>query len=157
MAFIQIAGHLGADPETRFTPKGQKVTSLRVAVNSRKNNKEKTMWFRVTIWGDFLDYKLKYFKKGSAIVVRGELSPPEIYQDREGNPQISLEITAEGIDFAFGGKKSEDGQSQSHGQGAAASHEEAVSPYQSTATQATGVGASSPSSQEQNFDDDLPF
>ena len=36
MNFMQIAGHLGADPEVRFTSTGKKVTVLRVAAKSRK-------------------------------------------------------------------------------------------------------------------------
>jgi single-strand DNA-binding protein len=105
MIIIQIAGHLGADPETRFTPSGQKVTSLRVATNIRRGGKEKTIWWKVTLWGDRFDRKLAYLKKGSAVFVIGEMGIPEIYNDREGNPQVSYEIIADHIGFnPFGSK-----------------------------------------------------
>lgn len=115
MNIIQIAGHLGADPETRFTPTGQKVTTLRVAANTRKAGKEETVWWRVTVWGDRFDKLMPYLKKGSAIIVVGEMSKPEIYTDKEGRPQISLELTAELIRFSpFGrsDRSSQEGSSQ---------------------------------------------
>jgi single-strand DNA-binding protein len=109
MILIQIAGHLGSDPETRFTPSGQKVTTIRVATNIKKAGKEKTVWWRVTIWGDRFDRKLQYLKKGSAVFILGDMSAPEIYQDKEGNPQISLELTAEYIGFNPFGKSDKPG------------------------------------------------
>lgn len=105
MNFINIAGHLGADPEERFTPSGQKVTTLRVATNVRRSGKDETIWWRVTIWGDKFDKLLPYLKKGSAVIIVGEMAKPEIYIDREGKPQISLNLTAEIIKFSpFGGR-----------------------------------------------------
>lgn len=115
MNLLYIAGHLGADPETRFTPSGQKVTTLRIATNSYQNGQDVTIWWRVTCWGDKFDKILPHLKKGSAIIVTGEMKKPEIYTDKEGRPQISLELTAESIRFSpFGksdrGEKGESGQ-----------------------------------------------
>ncbi|MBS0585383.1 MAG: single-stranded DNA-binding protein [Verrucomicrobia bacterium] len=110
MNYTHLAGHLGADPETRFTPSGQKVTTLRVACRARK---DETIWWKVTIWGEQFDRMLPYFKKGSAIMVSGELMKPEIFNDREGKPQISLQLVAHNVSFSpFGkpnGGKSEGG------------------------------------------------
>lgn len=109
MNYIIIAGHLGSDPETRFTPSGQKVINFRIAVNIRKGGKEETVWYRVTIWGERFDKMVSYLKKGSAVIVSGELGKPEIYTDREGKQQVSLDITADNIRFSpFGrGDKTE--------------------------------------------------
>lgn len=116
MVIIEIAGHLGADPETRFTPQGQKVTTFRVATTIKRGQKEKTLWWRITCWGDRFDKKLQYLKKGSPVIVVGEIGIPEIYQDREGNQQISLDVTAEMIQFSpFGmgkGDRNQDASSQ---------------------------------------------
>lgn len=100
MNIIHIAGHLGADPEVRFTASGQKVTGLRIAVNTRKSGKEETIWYRITIWGDRFDKMMPYLKKGSSIIVIGTLHKPEIYTDKEGRQHVSLEITAEMIQFS---------------------------------------------------------
>lgn len=104
MIIIEIAGHLGADPEVRFTPGGQKVTTLRVATNTRRGGKDETVWWRVTVWGERFDKMMPYLKKGSAIIIVGEMSKPEIYMDKEGRPQVSLELTAEIIRFNPFGK-----------------------------------------------------
>jgi single-strand DNA-binding protein len=97
---ITIAGHLGADPEVRFTSSGKKVTTLRVAARARRSGKDETIWWKVTIWGEEFDKIIPYFKKGSPIIVVGELNKPEIFTDREGRPQVSMSITAQNIMFS---------------------------------------------------------
>lgn len=101
---VTIGGHLGADPEVRFTSSGQKVTTMRVAARARRASKDETIWWRVTIWGEQFDKIIPYFKKGSPIIVLGELSKPEIFTDREGKPQVSMNITANSILFSPFGK-----------------------------------------------------
>jgi len=118
MNLIQIAGHLGADPETRFTPSGQKVTNLRVAASSRRGNKDETIWWKVTIWGDRFDKLLPYLKKGSSVIIIGEMSKPEIYIDKEGNPQVTLNLTAEMVKFSPFGKGDKQGSENSYTQNA---------------------------------------
>ena len=100
MNVIQIAGHLGSDPEVRFTPSGQKVVTFRMATNSRRGGKDETTWWRVTIWGERFDKMLPYLKKGSAVIVVGEMHKPEIFTGRDGSNQVSMEITAEMIRFS---------------------------------------------------------
>jgi single-strand DNA-binding protein len=111
--YIHIAGHLGSDPVTRFTASGQKVTTFTVAVNGRKGGNEVTTWFRITVWGDRFDKMIGYLKKGSAIIVVGELSKPEIWTDKEGRPQVTLEVTAEMLKFSPFGKPDRAGGEQS--------------------------------------------
>jgi single-strand DNA-binding protein len=101
MNFTMLAGHLGSDPEVRFTSSGKKVTSFRVAVRVRRGMRdETTLWWRVTLWGEQFDRIIGYFKKGSPIIVQGEINPPEIFTDREGKNQISLSMTANNISFS---------------------------------------------------------
>jgi len=109
MNFIQIAGHLGNDPEVRFTSTGTKVTVFRVASNSRKAGKDETIWWRVTVWGEQFDKMIAYLKKGSAVIVYGEIIKPEIFNDREGKPQISMGITAVHLSFSPFGKPDRSG------------------------------------------------
>ncbi len=157
MIFIQIAGHLGQDPEVRFTPSGQKVTSIRVATNIRRKDKEKTVWWRVTMWGERFDKKLAYLKKGSAVIVWGEMGMPDIYQDKEGNPQTSFEIIAEHISFSPFGKGDRQNQEQGQGQGQESDEEQAhanrFAGKAMASGQKPGGGANSLSAQ----DDDVPF
>ncbi len=108
-----IAGHLGADPEVRFTSSGQKVTTLRVAARSRRSGKDETIWWRVTIWGEQFDKIIPYFKKGSPIMVMGDLNKPEIFTDREGKPQVSMSLTAFQISFSPFGRPDSGNSSES--------------------------------------------
>lgn len=155
MLLVQIAGHLGQDPETRFTPSGLKVTTLRVATNVRRGKKEKTIWWKVTLWGETFDRLLPYLKKGSAAFIMGEMDIPEMYQDREGNTQISMGLSASYIGFnPFGSGKSERSNEQPATEGF--EHE--------SGTVAAGVatasrGTAKPQSTAVNpfADDDMPF
>jgi single-strand DNA-binding protein len=112
MNHITVMGHLGADPEERNTPSGQKVTTLRVAANQRRGGKEETTWWKVTIWGTHLDKMISFLKKGSSIVAHGEMSKPEIYTDKSGQPQVSLNINAASLGFNPFGRSDRDGQQQ---------------------------------------------
>lgn len=114
MNFIHIAGHIGKDPETRYTADGQKVTTFSVATNIRRGGNEDTIWWRVTLWGDRWDKMLPYLTKGKPVMVGGELTrKPEIYTDKNGLQQVSaLDITAEYVKFSPFGKPDQPGQEQ---------------------------------------------
>jgi len=113
MFIVNLAGHLGKDPETRFTPSGQKVTTFSIATNHRKGKEDLTIWVRITVWGDRFDKLISYLKKGSGIIVTGRMNPPSSYTDKEGRTQISLEVTAEMIDFSPFGKQDRQGDGNS--------------------------------------------
>lgn len=105
MNFLHIAGHLGADPEVRFTSSGLKVTTLRVAARARKKaGEDRTIWWKVTVWGEQFDKMIAHFKKGSPIIAVGEFEEPQIYTDRNGNPQVSMAMTASQLMFSPFGK-----------------------------------------------------
>ena len=66
---IIIVGNLGRDPEMRYTPSGQPVTSFTVATNRKYNNSagqqvNETIWFRVSAWGKQAEICNQYVKKG---------------------------------------------------------------------------------------------
>lgn len=144
MNYIVIAGHLGADPEVRFTSTGKKVTALRVATRTRKGQKDETIWYKVTIWGEQFDKLMPHLKKGSAVIINGELQLPEIFTDKEGKPRMSLEVWANSIQFSPFGKPG--GQQEG-----ASSHQSYQTPI--SAPQPVGVTAG----QGQTFDDEVPF
>lgn len=112
MNFTLIAGHLGADPEERATPSGQKVTTLRVATHTRKGGQDATIWWKVTVWGDRFDKMMPYLKKGSPVMISGEMSKPEIYTNKEGQPQIALELVANDIRFSPFGRPDKGGSEE---------------------------------------------
>lgn len=150
---ITIAGHLGADPEVRFTSSGKKVTTLRVAARARRGGKDETIWWKVTIWGEQFDKMIPYFKKGSPIIVSGELDKPEIFTDREGRPQVSMNITAQHLMFSPFGRPEGHAADSATPQGAPAAHSTAEV-FQSLST----AGAPGQGKMEMAFsDDEIPF
>lgn len=175
MNFIHIAGNLGADPEVRYTSSGKKVTTLKVASRSRrgKNGEDLTIWWRVTVWGEQFDKMISYLKKGSAVMVYGDVHKPEIFTDREGKPQVSMEITAVHLEFSPFGKSSNSNQgenqmaSQPAVAAAAATAPAHSQPFGSTPTEERTdhshmgfppigkVGA--PQGKGETFDDEVPF
>ena len=154
MNYVQIAGFLGADPETRFTSSGQKVTTLRVACNSRRSGKEETMWWRVTIWGEQFDRIMTYLKKGGAVMVYGEMSNPEIYTGKNGQPQTSLNMVAHHISFSpFGRVKSQD-QSQDQSQEKSQDQSSAASQM---SPNPVNPAVATPTTDDQFSDEEIPF
>ncbi len=106
---IILIGNLGKDPEMRYTPAGQPVTSFSVASNRSYNgsNGEKvdeTTWFRVTAWGKQAETCNQFLRKGSKVLVEGRLTPdesggPRIWNRQDGTPAASFEVTASTVRF----------------------------------------------------------
>lgn len=104
---IILIGNLGSDPEMRYTPSGVPVTSFSLAVNRKWTGQdgqpqEKTTWFRVTAWRKLAETTSQYLTKGSKALVVGELEEARTYTDRNGNTQVSIEITAQNVRFLSG-------------------------------------------------------
>ena len=101
---ITIVGNLGRDPEMRYTPSGVPVTSFSVATSRRYQTQdgqwqEKTIWFRATAWRKTAETVSQYLTKGSKVLIIGELEEPRPWTDKEGNTQVSLEVTVQTIKF----------------------------------------------------------
>jgi single-strand DNA-binding protein len=107
---ILIVGNVGKDPEMRYTPSGQAVTSFSVATNrqyttgSGEQVKE-TIWFRVTTWGKQAEICNQYLRKGSKVLIEGRLTPdkntggPRIWNKQDGSMGASFEVTAGTVRF----------------------------------------------------------
>lgn len=91
---IQIIGHVGRDPEMRYTPGGSPVTEFSVAVNNRrKDGLEETTWLKIMCWSRLAEIADQYAKKGARVYVEGRLQIRE-YTDRDNNKRTSVEIVA---------------------------------------------------------------
>lgn len=97
LASITIAGNLGGDPEMRYQPNGDAMTSFNVAVShSKKNNQtnewvENTNWYRCTIWGKRAERVAEQLRKGNKVSVAGNLEVRD-YTDRNGVQRYSLDL-----------------------------------------------------------------
>ncbi|EQM62556.1 single-strand binding family protein [Chlamydia ibidis 10-1398/6] len=97
--FGYFVGFLGADPEERMTAKGKRVVVLRLGVKSRVGNKDETVWCKCNLWHNRYDKMLPYLKKGSGIIVAGDISI-ESYMSKDGSPQSSLVISVDTLKFS---------------------------------------------------------
>jgi single-strand DNA-binding protein len=95
---VTVVGHLGRDPEPRYTPSGDQVTSFSVATSERYKTRdgqqqERTTWFTVSAWGKLAETCGQYLHKGSYVYVEGPVSLRE-YTDRDGVQRASLDVRA---------------------------------------------------------------
>lgn len=108
---IIIVGRLGRDPEMRYTPNGQAVTSFSVASDRQYTGSDgqkvkETIWFRVSVWGKQAESCNEYLKKGKMVLVEGRLQPdaksggPRIWtRQDDGTPNASYEVSASTVRF----------------------------------------------------------
>ncbi len=123
---ITIVGNLGKDPEMRFTPSGQPVTSFNVATNrsytgSDGQRVKETVWFRVSVWGKQAENCNNYLHKGSKVLIEGRLiadpatGGPRTFNRNDGSTGASFEINASTIQFLDSRAESEQGAAEDMG------------------------------------------
>ncbi len=121
---IIIVGNVGRDPEMRYTPSGQAVTSFSVATNRQYTNNngevvKETIWFRVSAWGKQAETCNQYVKKGSKVLVEGRLTAdpatggPRIWTSQDGSSRASFEVSAGTVRFLSSRAESEGGSTGS--------------------------------------------
>ena len=97
---IIIIGHLGRDPESRYMPSGEQVTSIAVATTDRWRDKatgdmkEQTEWHRISFFGKLAEIAGQYLKKGSQVYVEGRIRTNK-YTDRDGVERYQTQIIAD--------------------------------------------------------------
>ncbi len=107
---LMIIGRLGKDPEMRFTPNGQAVTSFSVATDRQwtgegGQQEKETVWFRVSAWGKLAETCNNFLQKGKLVMVEGRLQVdpktggPRIWSGADGTARASLEVVAATIKF----------------------------------------------------------
>ena len=126
---IIIVGNLGRDPEMRYAPNGNAVTSLNVASNrqytdSNGQRVKETTWFRVSVWGKQAESVNTYLQKGSSVLIEGELRPdketgnPRTFTRSDGSCGASFEVTARTVRFLSSKGSSTDEFANNSGGGA---------------------------------------
>src|SRR4051812_10178115 len=94
---VILIGNLGADPETRAMPSGMTVANINVATSENwkdkqsGENKERTEWHRVAMFGRLGEIAGEYLKKGSKVYIEGSLRTRK-WQDKQGNDRYTTEI-----------------------------------------------------------------
>lgn len=97
---VILMGRLTADPELKQTQSGLAVTSFSLAVDRKgKTGEDKQCDFiTVVAWRQTAEFICRYFKKGQAILVCGELQTRS-WQDNSGNKRYATEVVASEASF----------------------------------------------------------
>lgn len=114
---LTIVGYLGNDPDMRFTPSGQAVTSFSVATSRKYTNNsgqqvDETIWFRISVWGAQAESCNQYLAKGRPVLVVGRLRPdpqtgsPRTFNRQDGSTGASFDVNAITVQFLPSGGKS---------------------------------------------------
>ncbi len=95
---VMIIGHLGRDPEMRYTPSGRPVTTFSVATSrswttSDGERKTETEWFTVVAWSNLAEICNQYLNKGQKVYIEGRLQTRH-WEDDNGKRHSSVEIIA---------------------------------------------------------------
>ena len=104
MSKMILIGNLGSDPEMRYAPSGDAVTSFSVAVNWRtrgrdgQQGEDKTDWFRVSAWGRLAETTNQYLSKGSKVYVEGRFST-STWTGQDGQTRVTNEVRAQDVRF----------------------------------------------------------
>ncbi len=99
---VIIVGNVGKDPETRFLPNGGAVTNLTIATSESWKDKqtgeqkEKTEWHRVVMFGKLAEIAGEYLKKGSKVYLEGSLQTRK-WTNQQGQDQYTTEIVLQGF------------------------------------------------------------
>ena len=86
---VILIGNLGKDPETRYLPSGEALTSFSIATSetwkdkTSGEKKEATEWHRISAFGKLAEICGEYLRKGSQVYIEGSLRTRK-WQDKEG-------------------------------------------------------------------------
>jgi single-strand DNA-binding protein len=146
---VIIVGTLGADPDTSYAPSGSAITKLSIATNESWKDKEtgeqkeKTEWHRISMFGRLAEISAEYLRKGSQVYIEGKLATNK-WQDKEGNDRWTTEIIANQMQMLGGRPTGNATSSKSNENQQSPSNENQQSPPE-------------PPAGTDDFDDDIPF
>lgn len=181
---VIIMGNLGADPEVRYAANGNAIANITIATSESWRDKtsgeqrEKTEWHRVALFGKTAEIAGEYLRKGSQVYVEGQLQTRK-WQDQSGQDRYTTEVVVQwptGQMQLLGSR----GQNQGQGQGAPMGgqpqqqqqqggwgqpQQPVQQPVQQQPMQSQAAPKPAPQQQPQqqyneppmDFDDDIPF
>ncbi len=96
---VVLVGHLGSDPESRYTTAGSAVSTFNLATNESWRNsdgqvEDKTEWHRCVLFGKMAETANEYLKKGQLIYLEGRLSTRS-WEDKNGVKRYTTEVVGE--------------------------------------------------------------
>jgi single-strand DNA-binding protein len=99
---IMLIGNVGNDPEIKTFDNGNEVANFSIATSEKWKDKttgeqkEKTYWHNVAVFGGLVNVVKNYVKKGTKLYVEGA-SQTRKWQDNEGNDRYTTEVVLNGF------------------------------------------------------------
>ena len=143
---VILVGNLGQDPEVKFMPSGEAVANISIATSESWKDKqtgeqkEKTEWHRVSMFGKLAEIAGEYLKKGSKVYIEGKLQTRK-WTNQQGQDQYTTEIVLQGFN---GVMQMLDGKQQGQ---AAPQQQGGFSPQQQAPAQQGGYQQQAPAQQ----------
>ncbi|HCZ9280448.1 TPA: single-stranded DNA-binding protein [Vibrio alginolyticus] len=170
---VILVGNLGNDPEIRYMPNGGAVANITIATSDSWRDKatgeqrEKTEWHRVVLFGKLAEVAGEYLRKGSQVYIEGQLQTRK-WQDQSGQDRYSTEVVVQGFNGvmqmlggrAQGGGAPMGGQQQQQGgwgQPQQPAQQQYNAPQQQQPQQAPQQSQQQYNEPPMDFDDDIPF
>lgn len=97
---VILIGNLGQDPEVRYMPNGGAVANLTLATSDSWRDKqtgeqkERTEWHRVALYGKLAEIAGEYLRKGSQVYIEGQLRTRK-WQDQGGQDRYTTEVVVD--------------------------------------------------------------
>lgn len=97
---VILGGRLTATPELKSTQSGTKVTTFTVAMNKRgaKDGEQTATYVDCVAWKERAEFVVKYFTKGSSILLEGELQT-RTWKDNDGKNRYATEVIVSQVNF----------------------------------------------------------
>jgi single-strand DNA-binding protein len=151
---VIVVGNLGNDPDTRYTPSGTAVTNISVATSESWKDKqsgeqkERTEWHKIVMFGRLGEIAAEYLRKGSQVYIEGMLRTNK-WQDKSGADRYTTEIIADEMQMlgSRGGTGGGAGGGSGGGGGGGGNRPRNDGPPPSPPPQGSS----------DDFDDDIPF
>ncbi len=165
---VILVGNLGQDPEVRYMPSGGAVANITIATSESWRDKatgeqrEKTEWHRVALFGKLAEVAGEYLRKGSQVYIEGQLQTRK-WQDQNGQERFTTEVVVQGFNGVMqmlGGRQQQGGgmnQGQPQQQGGWGQPQQPARQSQPPQQQAPQQSQPQYNEPPMDFDDDIPF
>lgn len=109
---VNLVGRLTKDPEMQYTKSGTAMTKMSIAnnyiVKSGDETRNEVNYFDVTVWGNQATNCEKYLKKGSQVIISGELRQDRWTDSTTQQARSKIGIQANRIQFLGGNSEKKD-------------------------------------------------
>ena len=171
---VILVGNLGQDPEVRYMPNGGAVANMTLATSeswrdkATGEQKEKTEWHRVVLFGKLAEVAGEYLRKGSQVYIEGSLQTRK-WTDQSGQDRYTTEVVVNvgGSMQMLGGRQGGGGAPAGGGQGGQGGWSQPQQPQggnqfsggqqQQSRPAPSSAPAASSNEPPMDFDDDIPF